>query len=393
MGTKPKTLMGMMLCFCLIVMGAGEAQAAPVLSKMLDWTVYGKVKMDVNVDTVQFVNYNDFLGAVANPLVVADWTKTSTNFNPRDTRFGFWAKLTHGNWDVEGRFELDFYGTNAGNNLLPRMRLGYIDAGYNPWGTRILVGQQWIRVSQLNPSTIDFGILSAAGNLWWRLPQVTVTQTFAENFEFLVSIMKHRRVSTASNDGIPWFLGRLAYHLPFEKVGGFMALGGGWRKADYSTASVTTDIQRWLVSGEMKIACKTFIFKGEFWYGAGLGESFLRYNLDVNPVTGEAITAIGGWADLTWKPTSKVSVTAGYGIDDPDDGEMMAGRTVASLNNRQFTRNQIVFANFWYSILQPLKVGVEYMHVMTTRGAKDVPGDPRRTDAGDRITASMQLTF
>jgi len=121
--------------------------------------LYGKIKVDFNYDTASFAKYNDFIGAVA---MGPGHRNDSTNFNPRDSRIGFIASYKYGDWLVKGRIETDFYGTNEGDNLIPRMRLAYIELKNNT-GTDIVVGQDWIPVAELNPSTIDFGILTAAG--------------------------------------------------------------------------------------------------------------------------------------------------------------------------------------------------------------------------------------
>ena len=379
----------------------------PVVSKKVQWSLYGKVKMDVSYDTAQFVYYNDFIGAVRNratnvrdkngnitEVKTWDYGKDSTDFNPRDCRFGFWGKYAQGNWSLAGRIETDFYGDTNGNNLLPRLRVGYVDFSYTPWKTSILAGQDWIPVNQQNPNTIDFGVLTVAGNLWWREPQITLRQTFLKDFQFLVSVMKHRRTDTNRNDVMPWFLGRLAYNLSVSDLKGVMALGGGWRKADYGTSDPALDIERWLVSPELKLSFKSLTLGGEFWFGQGLGEDFMRYDLDVNPKTNEAIRGIGGWADLTWNITCKLSSTVGYGIDKPDFDDMMEGRTIYDLNERQFTKNTMIFANMWYRIVQPLRVGVEYIHVETTRSGQNNEGSyEKQINPGNRFTTSFELVF
>ncbi|MBW1933063.1 MAG: hypothetical protein JRI56_08640 [Deltaproteobacteria bacterium] len=238
--------------------------------------LYGKVKVDFNYDTAEFKKYNDFVGAVAQER---DYKNDSTDFNPRDTRFGFEASHKWDDWSAKGRVEMDFYGDNAGNNLIPRMRLGYINLGYEKTHTSMVVGQDWIPVSQLNPSTVDFGILTAAGNLWWRVPQITVRQKLGD-FQVLASVMKHRRTDTENEDRMPWFLSRIQYSNEILGKGGLVALGGGYRNADYGQDS-SDNADRWLVCGELKYVTGPFTFKGELWTGEGIGRNFLRYDLDM----------------------------------------------------------------------------------------------------------------
>ncbi len=380
-------LVFLLALFLTASVGAAEN---PVMGKEgTQWLLYGKIKFDVNYDTAQFVKYNDFVGAVGNPALHSDYKNDSTNFNPRDTRFGFWAAHKEGNWLAKGRFEIDFYGDNNGNNLIPRMRLSYVNLTNVATKTSVLIGQDWIPVARLNPSTVDFGILTAAGNLWWRVPQITVRQKVGQNLEFLVSAMKHRRTSTANEDRMPWLLGRVAYTGAYSGVGYMFALGAGYRHASYGTNNsdnvdryLSDNVDRYLVVGEWKISMldKKLLFKGEAWWGQGIGECFLRYELDTP--TGKPAEATGMWADLTYKFAPRWSATVGFGIDNPVDGDMPAPD---KMSDRQFTQNTQIFANVWYQFMKPLKFGAEIIHIETQRG--DL------TQTGNRFTISMQYLF
>ena len=338
--------------------------------------LYGKVKVDFNYDTAEFKKYNDFVGAVAQE---SDYKNDSTDFNPRDTRIGFTASHKWGEWSALGRVEMDFYGDNNGDNLIPRMRHGYIDIGYEKTQTSMVVGQDWVPVSQLNPSTIDFGILTAAGNLWWRVPQVTVRQELGD-FQVLASVMKHRRTSTENEDRMPWLLSRIQYSNEILGKGGIVALGGGYRHADYGQ-NTSNNTDRWLVCGELKYVTGPFTFKGELWTGEGIGRNFLRYDLDMAE-DGEPASAYGGWADLTYAVNDKTTMTAGYGFDNPNNGDI---GDLTDTNDRRFTRNEQYFINTWYSLTKPLKIGAEYIYIETERH--------EQIHSGNRFTVSMQYAF
>ena len=200
----------------------------------------------------------------------------------------------------------------------------------------------------------------------------------------MAGAMKHRRTSTENEDRMPWSLVRVAYNEGFLGKGGLLALGGGYRYADYGQ-NTSRSQDRWLVAGEAKYVIGPVSLKGELWTGEGLGRNFLRYDLDEQDPSGDLAAAYGGWVDLTFTH-GRFSFTAGYGIDNPDSGEMMAGQTIATLNNRMFTKNQQIFGNIWCTLVKPLKVGVEYVRVETERTKAQV-------DAGDRITLSMQYAF
>ncbi len=390
-------ILAVALCLCLAVpaMAAGEN----VWSKY-NMQLYGRVKMDYTYDTARFNNYNDFVGVVADSLGNPDWNNDSTNFNPRDTRFGFSATHEAGDWVGKGRLEIDFYGTNAGNNLIPRMRLGYIDLANKSMGTSVRAGQDWIPVSQLHPSTIDFGILSAAGNLWWRVPQFTVRQKLGD-FEILGSAMLHRRTDTGSETRMPWILGRLAY--PFEAFDGkhMLAFGGGFQKdTDQSTKD---DIDRWVAAGEFKFIFGPLLLKGEAWTGQGIGAHFLRYQLDAvddpnDPTKTRALNAWGGWVDLTYKIMPRWSVTVGAGIDDPDDDDWKFTQggttTIIDQNDRQFNQNTQTYVNTWWSLTDAIKAGFEWIYLSTERVTPTGTDQGKTyTDSGNRFTLSMFYNF
>jgi len=380
-----------MLCLGL-ALPALVAAEEPVMSKY-NVQFWGRVKFDISYDTAQFANYNDFIGAPADSQATSGASNNSLNFNPRDTRLGFSASHTADAWVGKAVVEMDFYGDNNGNNLIPRMRLGYIDLANQDSGTSLRAGQDWIPVLSTNPSTIDFGILTASGNLWWRVPQVTLRQKI-EGLELLAGAMLHRRTSTASETRYPWFLGRVAYS--FEALDGkhMVAVDGGYQpdKVKNSTGS-DDDIDRWVVGGEGIFNLGPVLVKGEIWDGEGIGSHFLRYDLDVEDTDSGAATSFdeweawGGWIDATYKITPKWSATAGFGIDDPDDSQY--NRQTGTLN-RKFKENRTIFVNTWYSLTQGIKVGAEFMHLQANR--EDAGGNNFR-DKGQRITTSMFYAF
>ncbi len=394
-------------------------ESKPVFGKPgLEWQLYGRVKMDYHYDTARIEKYNDFVGAVKNRYSasynatadawsvskVSDYQNDSTNFNPRDTRFGALVFHKRGDWVIKGHTEVDFYGTNSGNNIIPRIRLAYVDIYNSKTRTSLRFGQDWIPVAQLNPSTIEFGILTAAGNLWWRVPQLTVRQKVFTNWEILGSLMMHRRISTGSEERMPWLLARIQYkdgvlNKVFGK-GSMIAIGGGYKHEaveanedasfprEYFTES---DVDRWLVVGEWKfnfeLFDQKFQFKGEAWTGRGIDDEFLRYDLGVNAY-GEPIEAYGLWGNLVWNINPRWTFSIGAGFDDPNDSEILKGQEevgAKALNDRQFTKNTQYFANLWYKLTDHVRIGAEVMHIETERD--------EWVDTANRFTLSAFYNF
>jgi hypothetical protein len=360
-----------------------EAKAPSEAEKPSVWTkynmkLYGKVKMEVNYDTGELTNADSAFMVKAG----SDTSNSSANFNPRDTRFGFEAsKAFNDDWMGKGRFEVDFYGQNNGGNLIPRMRLGYVDI-VSPGGTSFLAGQDWVPVAQLNPAIMDFAIAGSAGNLWQRRPQLTVRHT-SGNFEFLGSAMKPNRLNTNEEDRMPWLLARIAYQNGKLPKGSYLALGGGYRHAKYGQSSTAADT-RWLVAAEAKFKVQSFQVQGELWSGKGIDSNFLRSSLDTT-LTGEAAAAYGGWMDVTYFITPEVSLTAGYGLDNPDDDDIGSVAAYTGDQNLRFTRNEQYYLNSWYSMTENLKLGLEFIHVATERNAT--------VNDANRYTFATQFMF
>lgn len=196
--------------------------------------------------------------------------------------------------------------------------------------------------------------------------------------------MKHRTTDNDREDYMPWLMSRVAYSDGFLGGNGMLALGAGYRHAEY-TEDGDENTDRWLVCGEFKFNYEKWRLQGELWTGEGVGESFLRYNLDMTEELDadqlpEPAAAIGGWVDLTYAFTDRFSMTAGYGIDNPDDDDI--GST---FDDVRFTRNEQMYLNAWYQLTKPIKIGIEGIYVETERDDE--------TYTGNRLTTSVCYTF
>jgi hypothetical protein len=373
--------------------GKGDANGMRAVLGKYDMELYGRVKVDLNYDTAEFSKYGDLIGTVD-----PDGTNDSTNFNPKDSRIGLKVKRRDGVWLSEARIELDFYGDSPNDNLEPRMRLGYVKLTNDDWKASLLVGQDWIPIASLNPPTIEFGVLSSSGNLWWRLPQVTFRKQLC-NFELMIGAMKHERKSYEEEDRMPWAVAKISYKDGILGKGGLLALGGGYKKGEIGSSvngehgggeninGKDNDVDRWLVALEFKIKRGRFTFLAEPWIGTGLGQDFLRYGMADNydgdnpNAQPDTILSRGGFAALKYKANQKVNLAAGYGIDDPDNDDMRG----MLLGIGQFTRSETFFANGWYQVTSAVKMGVEVMYLETERF-----GD---SDNGMRYTFSTCYDF
>lgn len=361
-----------------------DSPKAPGVASTVDLKLWGRVNFASSYDNFQ--GTGGIGGADFQNFITAEGNE-DLNFNPRDTRFGFAASNTWDDWTGRAVFELDFYGSNAGANLLPRMRLAYVELA-NSDGFSVRAGQDWTPIAQQNPGTLDFGILSWSGNLWNRVPQVTARYKTGDT-EALVGVM-HHRVATVQDqeERMPWIVGRYAWTGLMEKKG-LLALGGGFRKNDLNNGTATSDASSWLVAIEAKVPLgDALAMTAEAWTGAGIGSEFLRSGLDYDS-TGEEMSGSGGFVSLEWKATDRISVNAGLGLDQPKDDDTSA--TTFFGGAVPYDANRTWFANVRYALNKQAGVGFEVMDIETERLAPS--GDDGLRLRGQRFTIGTWFIF
>jgi hypothetical protein len=333
------------------------------------------VELEITGRTFFAVHYDDGMQAQDFSSYITGDGK-ELNFNPRDTRIGFKATSTDGPWKFKSVFEIDFYGTNAGNNLIPRLRLGYTEAA-NDNGFSLRCGQDWLPIAQQFPGTIDFGVLSWGGNLWWRVPQITARYNRG-NIEALGSFTMHRN----SNDQEiaekrPWVMGRVAVkNLLGTKA--MVAVGGGYRSVTVEGNDYTPHV----ITAEFKLPLGKMLLNGEVYSGQGIGREFVRYGLDYNPDHPDGATEMactGGFVNLKAPIHCKLDLNVGAGIDNPEDDDLEG-------SSAPYLKNSVMYANLKYKLTKQFGFGVEYTGYETI-GLDEVALD------GSRITAAWWYIF
>lgn len=343
---------------------------SPSILSSVDMRIWGRVVFNMTYDNFQGRPNTDFQN-----YVVAEGPD-EFNFNPRDSRFGIGASEEWGDWKAGAVIEIDFYGNNVGNNLIPRMRLGFVTASNESAGFSMRAGQDWTPIASQNPGTIDFGILAWGGNLWWRLPQLTFRQKLGDHVEALLSLLKHRTLDgMATEERSPWICGRMAYSGLLGGQKGLLAVNAGGRRVKIQGY----DFKDWLIALEWNLPLHDlFSINGEVWTGEGIGGEFLRYGLDYNLVAGTTIGGTGGFFSIRSDVTKKLRFNIGLGIDDPDNSQ--------TGTNSTFNRNEIAFVNGQYHFTKHFGVGIEFMNLRTqTTSNQDL--------TGERLTFSTWFTF
>ncbi|RKX32310.1 MAG: hypothetical protein DRP71_12200 [Verrucomicrobia bacterium] len=341
---------------------ATTAATAPASTSKYPLKFYGKVKVDGIYDS-NTLGTDEFILFVPQD---ADG-QSQVSFTARETRLGFSiGGPTMGDWRTTAKIESDFYGSalSGGSGSL-RIRLAYVDLTNGK--TAVRVGQDWLPISTLNPSTTNFTIMAYNGNLWNRIPQVTVRQKFSENVTGLVSAYRFRDGEDTEHGLetdllMPWVAAGLRFHGdPFgtgKKAS--VAINGAFRSGEVEGESVTPS----LVSAEFDLPWRAVSLKGEVYYGEGLGAEYLHRGGAFN-LNGKPIRTSGGFLQLGIRVADPVRLNFGYGLDNPRDEDLVA--------DEFYRKSTTLFGNAYYDLTSDLMVVVEGSQVKTTwsDGTKD----------------------
>jgi hypothetical protein len=378
---------------------------APVFTEQGKGTItpYGRIELDAiysnrntnPLDPAQFNGYATAAGSNSN--------NTST-LNPRYSVFGIRGDRTDGTHTLTGAVEFDFYGEkDIAGSVLPRLRLAY--ARYTHGRTSLTVGQDWTPVMALHPDLIDFSILGYGGNLWQRIPQITLRYQFTENLEGLLTVMRFERGlyaiggqrqvrpqaspkvaqgdapgNASSNDAFsdpvqqPYFGTRVAY----SNKNGMLLAGSAayryYRSAPMLPAAGTNfggggfasgrDINSYFVGGELVMPLtRKLKFSGELAYGQAIGQEFFRFGQDLNLTTGKPIRTLMGWGQFSWAASRKYTFLAGAGFDNPNDGDVQG--STANVDT-QYKNNHRIYLTAIHPIWSDFYTGFEYQHLWST---------------------------
>ncbi|HZT28574.1 MAG TPA: hypothetical protein VFA33_01730 [Bryobacteraceae bacterium] len=349
-------------------------------------TPYGRVELDgiyssrgTNpLDPRQFNGYSTAAGPEPN---------SSSTFNPRFTVLGLVSNYTKDDQSVQARIEFDFYSTDQANLFTPRLRLAYIQ--YSKDRTKVTAGMDWVPVASLLPDILDFSIMGYGGNLWQRIPQVTVRQALGKHWEVLGTVMRFERgftlqprpyVSDPFNDPVkmPYLGTRIAYQNWGAGGQGLLAVSGAYRQ--FTVPSTTVRSRSDLVNIEWVLPLtKGFHWSGKLGHGQALGDEFFRFGQALNGVS--PIRTTVGYSELSYSH-ARWAFASGWGDDDPNNKDLHG----ISNNNLNYKHNQRVFANTVYDAFAHVKLGFEYNYLRTNWTNGDL-------FTGNQVMASIFYSF
>lgn len=357
-------------------------------------TPYGRIELDViyssrntnPLDPGQFNGYATAAGKSSN---------ASSTFNPRYSVFGVRGERSDGKHSVTGVVEIDFWGqTDNAGNLPPRLRLANVRYGVDK--TSITIGMDWSPIMGLLTNGIDFSIMGYNGNLWQRLPQITLRHSFTDNVEGLLTVLRferglsaiqpqtQRRPATGAGAGLPgtfassenafndpvqhpYYGARMAYNGTGSLQGMMVAMNAAYR---YYRSAPTAggipsgrDINSYLVGAELVVPItKQLKFAGELAYGQGLGVEWFRYGQERNLGTGKPIRTLVGWIELNYAYSKDYTFVAGYGWDNPLNSDL---RLNTAGSDTQYLLNHRTYLTAVRHIWGDFYTGLEWNHLMT----------------------------
>ncbi|SYZ74392.1 conserved exported hypothetical protein [Candidatus Zixiibacteriota bacterium] len=363
-----------LIAIALIIM-AGSVLAGDKPSVDLKW--YGYFKFDGAYDR-NMTSHGNFVM----------WVQPETqpghdnqfNMTANETRFGITATgVNYNNVKVSGKLEFDLYASITGatiaeNKAMLQLRHAYFSVESNHW--KMIAGQTWDLISPLNPSTLNYSVLWGVGNIGYRRPQLSVWYNFksGKTTDFTIASGVFRTIGTdltptftlalgetaeGADDGtdaaIPSFQGLIDIKHTLASGGqirgGVSALTG--RLQAETNQGHVQKYKSWVVAGHLLInPTKNYGFSGEVHKGSNLG-SYFGNILRSSEVNGSA--DFGGWVSAWVQAAPKTQLSAGYGMDDPDNTDFASGRS----------RNSCVYGNVRYQLVPQVTVGLELSNWVT----------------------------
>jgi hypothetical protein len=289
------------------------------------------------------------------------------------------------NFDVGGGFPYISNGVNSG---LVRLRTATMRLDWKD--TSVVVGQEQLFFQPNSPTSFASLIvpaLSYAGNLWAWTPQVHVDHRIALTEQSTLTVQGgildnltgeppyyytwYRTPQAGERARQPGYAGRVAYSHPLFGRMFTVGTAGYYSRQNYGYGR---DVNGYAAMFDWSVPLdRRFTLSGSFYrgqaiggLGGGIGRSVLYNGPLTDPNTSVLpLNAVGGWAQLKYRPTAKLEFNIAFGQDNPFASDIRAFSDAQSYGDPTLTRNQGVFGNVIYRPRSDLLFSLEYRRLKT----------------------------
>jgi len=380
---------------CEVAPGIYGKMASPVTSKF-NLSIGGFVKMDYAYNSV---NLGSAVPAIATLQTMPKNSSVAGHqdqsiFTARQSRF--WLKAAGPTFlgaKTSAIMEADFYGTGAGSNESPLLRLRLANGTLDWAKTQVLVGQGYDIFGPAIASTIDFGSGNKTGSPNNpRVSQIRVTQKVnlsADNALRLVlgvqnPVQDSNAQSGTSSDSwgakpnvagqamlISKSLGVAPgyYGLPMNSLtAGFFGLYG-----NHDLGGNSKSVDSWgygfysfvplLSSKDGKSRAMTASFEGQAYMAANMSVVGATAGTVVGPAGDKtAAKGYGLFGQVIFYPVQELGITAGYGRRNAYNYTSYSGIS----NFEKYNAN--LYLNIAYDLNAAMRIAVEYQNLKTRYG-------------------------
>jgi len=283
----------------------------------------------------------------------------------------------------------DFGGGFAGNSNSVNYGLAWLRtaAVRLDWtNTSVIAGQDALFISPISPSSfasLSVPALSYAGNLWTWTPQVRVEHRFAladdstllvqggilDNLDGEAEYYFYRTPQAGEASRQPAYASRVAWTR--SVFGQLLTIGVGdyYGRQNYG---FDRNINAWAGMTDVTLPLSPrFTLSGKFYRGNAIGglsgglDTSVLYTGDPTKATTAiyALPSAGGWAQLKYKPLSKLEFNVAFGEDNPFASDIRNQPGNTSFAGPALIRNQGILANFIYRPRTDLLFSTEYHYL------------------------------
>ena len=272
---------------------------------------------------------------------------------------------------VRGSLDLDLWGGTASSlNHLVRMRVASLEVDWK--NSTLMVDQDKPLIAPRDPDSlaqVAFSPLTDAGNLWLWSPQVRFEQRFAmgDNAGVKAQASVYETSEPAASAG-PQFQSTLSGASPgvegrFEfwtnlGSGARLEIAPGFHASETHVAGISVPSRLFTIDWMLQPLAKLRL-TGAFFNGrndAGVGGLRQGFTL-LRPGQFIAVPAIGGWAQLSYLATKRLTLNVYSGQESNAAVDLLAG---------QITRNFVYAGNAQYRLGPNVLLGLEANQARTT---------------------------